>query len=71
MEKRELKLFIWEDVLTDYTSGMVAILAYDLENAFEVFRKKFPNEEYVIKDFGGQPYKIITKPDAFYVYGGG
>ena len=67
---RELKLFVWEGVLADYTSGMVIILAYDLENALDIFRKKFPNEEYVIEDFGGKPYKIVTKPDAFYVCGG-
>jgi len=69
--KQELKLFIWEGVLTDYTSGMVAILAKDLEHARKVFKKKFPNEDYVLNDFFGKPHEVVKKADAFYVYGGG
>jgi len=67
---KELKLYVWEGVLTDYTDGMVCILAKDLNNAKQVFMDKFPNEEYVLNDFFGEPHKVITEPDAFYVYGG-
>jgi len=67
----KLKLFVWEDVLTDYSSGMVCILAKDLEQAKEVFLKKYPDDQYVLNDFFGKPYKVITEPQAFYVYGGG
>ena len=33
--KKELKLFVWEGdgVLQDYSSGMICVLAYDLEEA--------------------------------------
>ena len=68
---RNLKLFIWEDVLTDYTSGMVVIYAYDLDHAKKVFLKKFPDEQYIIDNFFGKPHEVVTKADAFYVYGGG
>ena len=66
---KQLKMFIWQDVLTDYTSGMVAIYAYDLEHALELARNKF--EPYIVEGFSGYPYEVITEPDAFYVYGGG
>lgn len=69
MKKKKLKMFIWEDVLTDYTSGMVAIYAYSLEHALKIARKKF--EAYVVEGFAGVAPKVITKPDGFYVYGGG
>ena len=68
-EVEQLKMFIWENVLTDYTSGMVAIYAKDLEHALEIARKKFDN--YIVEDFAGKTYTVVTKPDAFYVYGGG
>lgn len=68
---KKLKLFVWENVLRDYTAGMVVILAKDLDDALKVFRKKFPNDDYIIEAFAGYPYKIITEPDAFYIYGGG
>lgn len=69
--RRQLKLFVWENVLTDYTAGMVCIYAYDLEHAKKVFLKKFKDEQYVLDNFFGQPHVVITKADAFYVYGGG
>lgn len=69
MSKKQLKLFVWEDVLRDYTAGMVCIYAYDLEHALELAIEKF--DDYVVEDFAGKPYQVVTEPDAFYVYGGG
>ena len=68
---KELKLYVWEDVLTDYTSGMVCILAKDLEQAKKLFSTKFPDSNYVLEEFFGKPHQVITEPEAFYVYGGG
>lgn len=68
---KELKVYIWENVLTDYTDGMVCIIARDLEHAREVFLKKYSNEQYVLDNFFAKPYKVVTEPDAFYVYGCG
>ena len=38
--KKNLKLFVWEDVLSDYTSGMVCILAESLEQAFDLLYER-------------------------------
>ena len=69
MKPRKLKMFIWQDVLTDYTSGMVAIYAYDLEHALKIARKKF--DKYVVDGFAGVKPIVCSKPDGYYVYGGG
>ena len=68
---KKLKMFAWENVLTDYTSGLVCILAYDLKSAKKVFLKKYPDGQYLLDNFFGSPYQEIVKPEAFYVYGGG
>ncbi|MHA1305324.1 MAG: hypothetical protein ACTSPI_16620 [Candidatus Heimdallarchaeaceae archaeon] len=68
MTKKELKLYVWEDVLCDYTCGMICILAHDLEEAVELLNKKYPS--YYCEEIG-KPYKVITNPEAFAVYGGG
>lgn len=36
-----LKLFVWEDVLTDYTSGIMFALAENVEQAKEIIRRKY------------------------------
>lgn len=68
---KDLKVYVWEDVLTDYTSGLAIIIAHSLDEAKEVFFKKYPNGQYVLNDFFGKPHEVVTEPDAFYVYGGG
>ncbi len=65
---KNLKLFVWEDVLRDYSSGMVCILAKDLKQAKELLLEKY--DSYYANDFG-KPHKVITEPEAFAVYGGG
>lgn len=66
---KQLKMFVWEDVLRDYTAGMVCILAYDLEHAKEIAERDF--EPYVVENFFGKPHQVVTEPKGFYVYGGG
>jgi hypothetical protein len=77
-----LKLYIWEDVLRDYTPGMVAVLAESEEQAWELIKQKdevawysllgYPSKEDIAM---GCPDAIrpreITKPEAFTVHGGG
>jgi hypothetical protein len=69
--KKQLKMFVWEDVLYDHTPGMVCILAHDLEECKSIFLKKFPDEQYILDDFFGKKHKEIIEPEAFYVCGGG
>ena len=68
-DEKQLKLYVWEDVLRDYTPGMVCILAHDLEEAHEYAIKNF--ETYVANDFFGKPYTVHTELYGVYVYGGG
>ena len=65
----ELKLYVWEDVLSDYTAGLAVILAHDEGEARRIMKEKFP--DYVVKNLPFGECKIVTEPDAFYVYGGG
>ena len=52
----------------DYTSGMMCILAHNLEEAKELLLKKYP--AYYADDFG-KPHIVVTEPEAFAVFGGG
>lgn len=68
-----MKIFIWEDVLRDYTAGMAIGYGNTLEEVLEDFEKK---DEKWISDQLGKPTKIIdcdTDKTMFttYVYGGG
>jgi len=66
---KKLKLYVWENVLCDYTCGMVCVLAFDLEQAFDLIREKY--DEYYLDDLAGVEPEIIEEPEAFAVYGGG
>jgi hypothetical protein len=67
--KRKLKLFVWENCLTDYTSGVMFALAYDAEQARMMIREK-DKVAGGTGDLGAEP-KVITKPEGFAVWGGG
>lgn len=65
-----MKLFVWEGdgVLTDYTSGMICVLAENLEEAVKLIKEKCNHAE------GNYPvscFKVIEKPEAFICWGGG
>lgn len=68
--KEDLKLFVWEGdgVLTDWSSGMICVLAKDLEQAVKLIKEKVPYAEgnYPVSNF-----KVIEEPEAFIVWGGG
>jgi len=70
MVKKKLKLFVWEGdgVLTDYTNGMICVLAYDFEHAINLIKKECSS---CMNSFPVDKYKVITKPKAFVCYGGG
>lgn len=69
--KKKLKLYVWDgdDILRDYTPGMICILAHSIHEARKILFKKYDFQYYV--DETRKPYKIITKPEAFAVSGGG
>lgn len=61
-----MKMYVWENVLTDCTSGMVCALAPDLETAFALIGAK----DNVAVDLLGAPTDVVTEPAAFVVWGG-
>jgi len=69
MKVGELKLYVWEDVLSDYAPGLAVVLAHDEDEAQRIMKEKFP--DYVTEELPFSKCKVVTEPDAFYVYGGG
>lgn len=72
---KKLKLFVWENVLNDYTSGIMFALAYDVDHAKKIIlrdaQKKFGyKSDSVSIDLQGG-YRMVTKPEGFALFGGG
>jgi hypothetical protein len=65
-----LKLFVWEGngVLTDYTPGMICVLAENLEQALKLIEERC---SYAMGNFPVHDYKMIEEPKAFVCWGGG
>ncbi len=69
------KIYVWHDVLVDYTSGMIVIHATSLKEAYEIAIKEdkkkesYSNLYLEIKD--KKPDKVISKNSIDFVYGGG
>lgn len=68
--KNKLKLFVWEDVLCDYTSGMMVAIAGSVEEARATLKKEcsyIPDD-----DLEEEPTVCeLDHPVAFVVWGGG
>jgi hypothetical protein len=65
----KLKLYVWEDVLEDYTQGVMFALAPNKEEARRLIAEKMGYDRPV-SDLNQEP-KEVTKPEGFYLYGGG
>uniref|UniRef100_A0A6M3KB88 Uncharacterized protein n=2 Tax=viral metagenome TaxID=1070528 RepID=A0A6M3KB88_9ZZZZ len=63
-----MRMYLWEDVLCDYTCGMAVVLAKNEKQAREIMGTKFPS--YIRDQLPFSECKVITEPDGFYVYGG-
>jgi hypothetical protein len=69
-----MKLFVWENVLTDYTSGMVVAIAKDVDEARRVACEGDDCLQYHSDDLARDPEVIDLddpKAQAWVVYGGG
>ncbi len=66
---KELKLFIWEgrDILSDWTDGMIAVLAYDHAHALQLIEEKC---NYCMSAFPHDKFVVVEKPEAFVCWGG-
>jgi hypothetical protein len=71
-----MKLYVWKDVLTDYTSGMIVVLAPDLKTAFATVKADTGTYESHLEDMGKVTPTVVdldgdVQPQAWWVYGGG
>lgn len=67
MAKR-LRLFVWEDVLCDYTCGIAFALAYDVD---EARRLVVASDRYATaSDIEAEP-KVYDAPVGYAIHGGG
>ena len=70
MGRKKMKAFVWEDVLTDYTSGMMVAVAPTVEEA----RAALLKECYYIPegDLNQQPKELdLSEAVGFVCWGGG
>lgn len=69
MARKKMKLFVWEDVLTDYTSGLMVAIAPTVEEARATLLREcsYIPEDDLIK----QPREFgLSDPSAFLCWGG-
>lgn len=79
MKENDMNLYIINEVLYDYTDGMVVIAAASLERARLLFRAKFGDDralEEFDESIASGAYKtlqVVGQPEGVvsYVYGGG
>lgn len=77
--KKNLKLYVWEDVLSDYTDGIMFALAESKEEAMAIIISKAENEIYpkkrddllrmIKEDLENEP-KVYADKVGFFVFGG-
>jgi hypothetical protein len=70
-----MKLFVWNDVLTDYTSGIAFALAENVDEARKLILEKYEKEQsyisdMLVSDLNAEPL-IIENKEGFYIWGGG
>ena len=71
-----MKLFIWDDVLCNYTSGMIVAMAEDLGHAIKMATEQEDLGDYVASEMAGEPKRVVDiqtteKPFVDVVWGGG
>ena len=72
-----LKLFVWKDVLCNYTCGMIVALAHDEQEAYQLVRKASEEQwgacrlaDFTVEQCQEHTPLIFTAPTACYVWGG-
>lgn len=61
--------YVWRNVLTDYTSGIIAAAASSAEEAREAVRKAANDNGYVFGETAAEP-EVLDLPAAVYCWGG-
>ena len=70
-----MKLFVWKDVLTDYTSGIAFAFAENADEARKSILDKYEKEQsyisqVLVSDLMAEPLVVDSK-EGFYVWGSG
>ena len=63
-----MKLYIWRDVLRDYTSGIAFCMAHSLGEAFAVMKANMADYEFA--ELNGDP-EVHDEPFGAHIWGGG
>ncbi len=67
-----MKLFIWRDVLTDWTPGIIFAMAHDVNEAREKVKEAFIKDkwdDFFMEEIKTEP-EVHDKPFGAYVFGG-
>jgi len=64
-----MKLYVWENVLVDYTDGIMFALANSAEEARAVILEECSLQS-VVTDLKSEP-RAVDKPEGFIIWGGG
>ena len=70
IQKKPLKLYVWHDVLTDWTHGVMVALAPDAETARRMLMDGEPAGGQVDRDLFASPV-VWEAPNCLKVWGGG
>lgn len=68
MPKQKLKLYVWENVLTDYSDGIMFAYAKSVEQARGLINKKMGWKNEYHPDLLKEPREIVG-PEGFYKWG--
>jgi hypothetical protein len=69
MASKKLKIYVWDNVLCDYTPGMIVVIASSLEKAKAIAKERHPSETDIESD---QPsIQDIKEGYVAECYGGG
>ena len=73
MKKRrgKLRLYVWENVLCDYTCGVMFALAYSMDEARELCKKSADGGSWVDEQLAAEPVVHENEPYGLAVWGGG
>ena len=71
MTKKTLKLYVWEDVLCDYTPGIIVVMAESVDAARRAMARKHGKHSLVVEEMRATP-QVFRRPGVgFAVWGGG
>jgi len=68
MKNKNLKLYVWEDVLWDWKAGIMFALAESVEQAREILLRRYPDSFSVSEDITKEP-TIYNSPTGFAQWG--